>query len=111
RASVDCSTQTVPRLEPGAYCICATTLQQVYSFCRGEWTGQYESTCRFALAQEVHHLDLAADDSVINGESLQRLRFARLCAYLRKREPIANLGNSILVFQLNQRERSEEHTS
>ncbi len=56
------------------------------------------------LTREVHHLDLTADDSVINGESLQRLRFARLCAYLRKREPIANLGNSILVFQLKQRE-------
>jgi hypothetical protein len=100
----DSSTPKLSPLEPGTYCISATTLQQVYSFYHGKWTGQYESTYRFALAREVHRLDLTADDSVINGESLQRLRFARLCAYLRKREPIANLGNSILVFQLNQRE-------
>src|SRR5437868_9753118 len=101
---VDSSTQKLSRLEPGTYCISATTLQQVYSFYHGKWTGQYESTYRFALAQEVHHLDLTADDSVINGESLQRLRFARLCAYLRQHEPIANLGNSILAFQANQRQ-------
>jgi hypothetical protein len=35
---------------------------------------------------------------------LQRLRFARLCAYLRHRDPIANVGNSILIFYLSQRE-------
>ena len=104
---LDSSTQTLSLLEPGTYCISATTLQQVYSFQHGKWTGQYESFYRLALARAAHPLDLAANDSVINGESLQRLRFARLCAYLRKREPIANLGNSILVFQLNQRELNQ----
>jgi len=101
---LDSSTRKLSPLEPGTYCISATTLQQVYSFQHGKWTGQYESAYRLALARAVHHFDLPANDSVINGESLQRLRFARLCAYLRQREPIANLGNSILVFQLNQRE-------
>src|SRR5438552_14021706 len=101
---VDSSTQKLSRLEPGIYCISATTLQQVYSIQHGKWTGQYESAYRLALASAVHHVDLPAKDAVINGESLQRLRFARLCAYLRQREPSANLGNSILVFQLTQRE-------
>src|SRR5438105_3874299 len=101
---VDSSTQKLSPLEPGIYCISATTLQQVYSIQHGKWTGQYESAYRLALARAVHHVDLPAKDAVINGESLQRLRFARLCAYLRQREPIANLGNSILVFQLTQRE-------
>src|SRR5881398_419972 len=101
---VDSSTQKLSPLEPGIYCISATTLQQVYSIQPGKWTGQYESAYRLALARAVHHVDLPAKDAVINDESLQRLRFARLCAYLRQREPIANLGSSILVFQLNQRE-------
>ena len=101
---LDSSVQKLSPLEPGTYCISATILQQVYSFYHGRWTGQYESAYRLALTRAVHRFDLPANDSVINGESLQRLRFARLCAYLRQREPIANLGNSILVFQLNQRE-------
>jgi hypothetical protein len=100
----DSSTQNLSPLEPGTYCISATTLQQVYSFQHGKWTGQYESAYRFALARAAHDLDLPAKDSLINADSLRRLQFARLCAYLRQREPIANLGNSILVFQLNQRE-------
>jgi 4-amino-4-deoxy-L-arabinose transferase-like glycosyltransferase len=101
---LDSSAQELSPLEPGTYCISATTLQQVYSFQHGKWTGQYESAYRLALARSVNHFDLPANDSVVNGKSLQRLQFARLCAYLRKRDPIANLGNSILVFQLNQRE-------
>jgi len=68
-----------------------------------EMERRYESAYRLALAQPAHR-GMVANNSVTNGGSLQRLQFARLCAYLRKREPIANIGNSILVFQLNQRE-------
>jgi len=100
---LDSSAQKLTPLEPGTYCISATTLAQVYSFEHGKWTDQYESAYRIALARAAHH-GLVANDSVSNAGSLQRLQFARLCAYLRKREPIANIGNSILVFQLNQRE-------
>src|SRR5438067_4424480 len=38
---VDSSTQKLSPLEPGTYCISATTLQQVYSIQHGKWTGQY----------------------------------------------------------------------
>jgi hypothetical protein len=100
----DSSADKLPAFEPGTYCISATTLQHVYSFAHGKWTREYESAYRLALAREVYHFDLTANDSFINSASLQRLRFARLCAYLRKREPTANVGNSILVFQLNQQE-------
>ena len=100
---LDSSTQRLSPLEPGTYCISATTLQQVYSSEHGKWTAQYESAYRFSLARAAHH-GLVANDSVTNGASLQRLQFARLCAYLRKRQPIANVGNSILIFQLNRRE-------
>ena len=100
----DSSADKMPAFEPGTYCISATTLQHVYSFEHGKWTREHESAYRLALARAVHHFDLAANDSFANDVSLQRLRFARLCAYLRKREPTANVGNSILVFQLNQQE-------
>jgi hypothetical protein len=100
---LDSSAQQSTRLEAGTYCISATTLEQVYSFQHGKWTDQYESAYRIALARAARR-DSAGNDSVTNGGSVQSLQFARLCAYLRKREPIANLGNSILVFQLNQRE-------
>ena len=100
----DSSADKLPAFEPGTYCISATTLQHVYSLAHGKWTREYESAYRLALAREVYHFDLTANDSFINSASLQRLRFARLCAYLRKREPTANVGNSILVFQLNQQE-------
>jgi hypothetical protein len=100
----DRSAPKLARLEPGTYCISATTLQQVYSHQHGKWTLQYESDYQLALAQSVRETDFASSISPTPNEDLQRLRFARLCAYLRKREPVAEIGNSILVFQLNQRE-------
>jgi hypothetical protein len=98
----DSSGDKLPAFQPGTYCISATTLQHVYSIEHGKWTAQYESAYRLALARKIHHFDLTASDSLVNSASLQRLRFARLCAYLRRREPTANVGNSILVFQLSQ---------
>jgi hypothetical protein len=98
----DRSAPKLTPLEPGTYCISATTLQQVYSLQHGKWTRQYEADYRLALARSVQEADLAV--SPTHNEDLQRLRFARLCAYLRKRGPVAEVGNSILVFQVNQRE-------
>ena len=91
-------------LQPGTYCISATALQQVYSFQPGKWTAKYESDYQNALIRSVPESDLALKNSSDNQQMLLRLRFARLCAYLRHRKPVAEIGNSILVFQLNQRE-------
>ena len=100
----DRSAPKLTSLEPGTYCISATTLQQVYSYQHGKWTRQYESDYQRALDRSVREVDLASTVSATHNEDLQHLRFARLCAYLRQREPMAEIGNSILVFQLNQRE-------
>jgi len=100
----DRSAPNLAPLEPGTYCISATTLQQVYSHQHGRWTLQYQSDYQLALARSVHEADLANSLSRTHDEDLQRLRFARLCSYLRKRQPVEEIGNSILVFQLNQRE-------
>ena len=100
----DPSAPKLTPLEPGTYCISATTLQQVYSDQYGKWTPQYESDYQLALARSLHEADSASRVSPTHNEDLQRLRFARLCGYLRKREPAAKIGNSILIFQLSQRE-------
>jgi hypothetical protein len=100
----DRSAPALISLEPGTYCISATTLQQVYSQQHGKWTSQYESDYQLVLARSIHESDLASTESATYNKDLQQLRFSRLCAYLRRREPVAEIGNSILVFQLNQRE-------
>jgi hypothetical protein len=100
----DRSAPKLAPLKPGTYCISATALQQVYSLQHGKWTREYEADYHRALVRSIHESDLAHNESPTHNEDLQRLRFARLCAYLRHRDPIANVGNSILIFYLSQRE-------
>jgi len=64
----DSSADKLPAFEPGTYCISATTLQHVYSLAHGKWTREYESAYRLALAREVYHFDLTANDSFINSD-------------------------------------------
>jgi hypothetical protein len=99
---IDTSTAALAPLKPGIYCISATILQQVYSFHPGKWRKEYESDYQMALALWGHSLDGTANDSWPDKEHLEYIRFGRLCAYLRQREPLANVGNSILVFRLSQ---------
>lgn len=46
--------------------------------------------------------ELDADSRIKLSKGFERLRFARLCAYLRHRESIANIGYSIFVFRLTE---------
>jgi hypothetical protein len=101
---VDTSRAEVTTLKPGVYCISATILQQVYSFNPGKWRSEYESEYRRIWTEWLHRPDRTANKPWPNTDRLEYVRFARLCAYLRQREPVANLGNSILVFCLSQRE-------
>jgi hypothetical protein len=92
-------------LEPGLYCLSATTLQDVYSGWRGPWT----------LAKELQYRLLQAEltpaPSALTPEerqmrfqklyNLDRLRFARLCHYLRLRRPDAVVGYSIFIYRLD----------
>jgi hypothetical protein len=105
-------------LEGGLYCISATNLSLVYSPFHGSWN--------FALEKEYQRLreleptflkytrDAAARVQLERELSPQRwqdlvvehdrLRFARLCHYLRVRKPEAQIGYSILVFRLSDQE-------
>ena len=92
-------------MEPGLYCLGATTLQDVYSGWRGPWTLAKELQYRLLQAE------LAPAPSALTPEerpmrfqklyNLDRLRFARLCHYLRLRRPDAVVGYSIFIYRLD----------
>ena len=92
-------------LEPGLYCLGATALQDVYSGWRGPWTLAKERQFRllrteFAAAPPAQ---TAAERQKRSQRlyDLDRLRFARLCHYLRLRQPDAVVGYSIFIHRLD----------
>ncbi len=82
---------------PGLYCVSATMLQQVYSSYRGPWTPEFEGEYR-----RLRSLDRAQALSSVQWRQYDELRFARLCQYLRAREPDAMVGWSILVYRVTE---------
>jgi hypothetical protein len=87
--------QTAPMdstpLRGGIYCISATTLQQILLL----------PTCRWTVALENAYQKLRK--SPLYGGRLNmflHLRFARLCAFLRRAEPDHQIGHSILIYRL-----------
>lgn len=106
--------QTFGQLRGGIYCISATTLQSVYAREVGPWSRSYEQQYQTALAQVKRYLATASDPSarvalVANEGAVswvkririfERLRFERLCGYLRHRTPEGQVGHSIFVFNL-----------
>jgi hypothetical protein len=106
------------RLEPGIYCIGATMLQHVYSPIRGPWTPELEKEYQwmrtFEPAFEAYFGDRAQRaelEKQAPPEKWKRawvrhdlLRFARLCYYLRAREPDDQVGHSILIYRLTAKE-------
>jgi hypothetical protein len=95
-------------LEAGIYCISATMLQSVYTDFPGPWTAARES--RYQRAREtLEPLLAAAENAPASRDPLTRrayrsydqLRFGRLAAYLRQREPDAHVGYSILIYRLS----------
>lgn len=104
--------------EPGLYAISATMLQHVYQPRRGPWTleneRQYQQLRRIdgdfrALKaaprdQPERLLGLTPEEWAGAWSRYEQLRFARLCHYLRARQPDAQPGYSILVYRLDQAE-------
>jgi len=101
------------QLQPGAYCVSATMLQNVYNpQFRGSWNQEFEAAYQ-KLASNVGQFQKATDAErqvlvTNNGEDFWRIsfelyeqaRFARLAGYLRQREPEAQINYSILIYQL-----------
>ena len=102
-------------LTGGSYWVSATELQNLYTLAPGHWTRDYE--WRYQLLRGLVHALLAAEDdatraalarSVGGRAELERsvalycdLRFARLAAFLRQREPDRRIGFSIHEYRLS----------
>jgi len=103
--------------EPGLYGISATMLQTLYVPPKGPWTRSYER--RFGplhrLMQSpspfetLQQMSPGADEQsfMVLRSHYDKLRFARLCHYLRGREPLDHAGGSILVYRLTAEDLAE----
>jgi hypothetical protein len=106
------------RLQEGVYCLSATMLQGVYSHYHGPWTPGDETLYRQVQA-EVNRWNSTANDPVAHQHLLQEegtanwtarinifgeMRLARLCAYLRHRTPDDEVGYSILIYRLSEKD-------
>jgi hypothetical protein len=103
---------------PGLYCLGATMLQQVYSGFGGRWTPALEQeyqqlrllepAMRELATNPEAHPSLLASTTEKNWRQTwgryDNLRFARLCAHLRRREPDAMIGYSILIYRVDEAE-------
>ena len=101
-------------LGAGLYCLGATMLQSVYMPIK-RWSPQAEAEwldCRADIERlEAAQSDAATYAQVIaeHGEEAwnrrlhdyEQLRFLRLCAVLRRREPDVQIGYSMLVYRLS----------
>ncbi|HEY5658412.1 MAG TPA: glycosyltransferase family 39 protein [Myxococcota bacterium] len=94
-------------LEAGIYCISATLLQAVYTDYPGPWTAAREA--QYQRARDARAAGPGALDSRAQGlrraqRTYDQLRFGRLAAYLRRREPDAHVGYSILIYRLSEQQ-------
>jgi 4-amino-4-deoxy-L-arabinose transferase-like glycosyltransferase len=110
-------------LRAGTYCVSATMLPSVFGPYAGPWTADFER--RYWLVRQA--IDEVAASEVDGGAAREQvlddpqaaatlaewkaelaefdqLRFARLCAYLRLREPDHSVGYSILIYELDEHE-------
>lgn len=90
-------------LRGGVYCVSATLVQSVYNNFWGPWALPYEQTYQ-ELLRRSQSFDPATLDRDPDFISFEDLRFARLCAFLRHREPDEEVGGSILIYRLTDEE-------
>jgi hypothetical protein len=99
-------------LRAGVYAISATMLQGVYGVVEGPWTAQEETQYRQTgdlmrelMANPLRREQVArAEGRDVLPEvvdSFEKLRFARLTAWLRRQPPLAQAGYSIQIYRLS----------
>jgi hypothetical protein len=97
-------------LSPGLYCISATMLQDVYGIQPGPWTAGMERD--FQLLSAVARADASnpewdrkIPETGFHPEHplwlLDRLRFARLCQYLKVRKPDTVINHTQFIYRLS----------
>jgi hypothetical protein len=96
-------TEPLPRVTGGTYCVSASCLQSVSSDLFGHWCLPWEAEYR-RLRKELADEAGKGNATGLDTAKVRRfgdLQFARLFAFLRRRDPEASIGNSILVFHLS----------
>jgi hypothetical protein len=88
----------------GLWMISVTQFQQVYTEARGRWDGEKEARYRQLLAHVLELEQSGGKLSYKEGSTFEAYQFARLCQFLRGREPDAELAYTILVFRLTDAE-------
>jgi hypothetical protein len=109
---IDDRTQRRPYpLTAGVYCISATMLQSLFSPAFGRWRPSYEGIYRELRAEVEEHATASersrADSFGDRFALFDEFRFARLCAFLRRRAPDDSAGYSILLYRLTAAEIHE----
>ncbi len=99
------------RLTGGVYCVSATLLQSMHMELAGPWNEERERAYRQRRAQMerlrgqgVAEPELSPAELADVFRDYDRLRTARLFAFLRRREPDERIGYSILVYRLSDTE-------
>ena len=97
-------------LKPGTYIICATMLQGIGSNpIRGPWLHKYEEGYQ-AIGRELPTISPDTDFGTKAFRIFELLRFARLCAFLRTRQPDAWITPNVLVFEVDEKSIAEALT-
>ena len=91
-------------LEPGLYCISASGLQAVFEDAPGHWNKLYEERYQARQRQLKSSGEMTADQLAAAKAAFEYGQYLRLLAYLRHRQPDANVGYSILIFRLTAEE-------
>ncbi|HXG09018.1 MAG TPA: hypothetical protein VNK04_04450, partial [Gemmataceae bacterium] len=105
-------------LTGGVYCISATVLQAVYLHAPGPWIRSHEQLYQLlSELMRMYEQDPAGRPALLERAAsllgqfgigtwgdvfdlYEHVRLARLCAYLRQREPDDQVGYSILIYRL-----------
>lgn len=102
-------------LQPGTYVVSATMLRSVYGWAFGPWRPSLEAAFQELTREmqrlEAHMADRASFERVLESEGranwarkiriYDHLRFGRLCAWLRTREPTDRITPAMLVYELS----------
>ena len=88
----------------GRWIISVTQFQQVYTEARGRWDAAKEQRYRQLLSHVVQLEQSKQKLSYKDGTTFEEYQFARLCHFLRGREPLAQPGYTILIYRLTDAE-------
>jgi hypothetical protein len=88
----------------GLWIISVTQFQQVYTEARGPWDREKEETYKKLLDHVLELEKTGGKLSYQEGVTFEEYQFARVCYFLRGREPLAEPGYTFLIFRLTDAE-------